>query len=175
MLKLLNMLPAPALHLYFYRSRASFVLKVTTIVILATLLLVGCYQYWKLSNQMAQETALFNQRNGISLPRKTALELSTQETQSVEKALNDINFPWAHPFEILEASHDDQVSLLEIHHEPSKHDIRIIAQTSDIESMFNYINKIKKTTYVRRVILNSQESLDDDTHPILFTLTVSWI
>lgn len=174
MLKFLNKLPPP-IRLYFYRSRASFILQVTSIGLLTLSLLAGCYQYWTLSNQISQETALFNQRNGLTTTKKDKLELSTQETQAVEKALHDINFPWTHPFEILEASHDDQVSLLEVHHEPSKHDIRIIAQTADIESMFNYINKIKKTTYVRRVILNSQESLDDDTHPVLFTLTVSWI
>jgi hypothetical protein len=175
MLKRPNKMPAPAIHLYFYRSRASLSLQVIAIGLLATLLLVGCYQYWKLSNQISQKTTFLNQRIGLSTYPKTDLKLSTQETLSVEKALSDINFPWTRPFEILEASHDAQVNLLEVHHEPIKHDIRLMAQTSDIESMFDYINKLKKTTHVRRVILNSQESLDDETHPIMFTLTISWI
>lgn len=168
-------MPPPAIQLYFYRSSGSFAFQAILVGLLALLVFAGFYQYWELSDQITQDTALLNQRNGLSTSQKTELELSTQETQSVEKALTDINFPWTRPFEILEASHDDDVSLLEIHNEPSKQDIRIIAQTSDIESMFNYIKKIKKTTNVRRVILNSQESIEDETSPIMFTLTVSWI
>lgn len=174
MFKRFSTLSPPTIHLYFYRSRASFAFQAIAVGLLATLVLVGGYQYWEFSNQITQETILLNQRNGL-VRSQTTLELSTQETQSVEKALYDINFPWIRPFEILETSYDNAVSLLEVHHELSRHDIRITAQTSDIESMFNYIKKIKKNGYVRRVILNSQESIEDETDPIMFTLTVSWI
>lgn len=165
----------PPIHIYFYRSRASLGLKALPAALIAIVLFSGCYQYWQLSSQISQKKAWLNQKNEEITPARAEPKLSTQETQSVEKALNEINFPWAQPFQIIEASHDEKISLLEVHHEPSKQDIRITAQTADIANMFSYIKKIKNTPHVRRVILNSQESFEDETHPIMFTLTVSWI
>jgi hypothetical protein len=115
-----------------------------------------------------------------SLPRSARLrgvaaERSTQEGRRVVATLAT---PWSRLLQELEAASSDmrqQVAVLAIEPDRTRHRIRVVAEARDLTDALSYIERLQHSRVLRMPMLVSHQTRTDEAErPVRFQLSADW-
>lgn len=143
-------------------------------VLIATLS-YGLFEYLQLQTQVKQLNAKLSKlqyQQGVS--KSSSEEVNPEESVAVVEAITKLNYAWDHVFKALEKARMPETSILEISSNVQSQQIDIVAQTTNLQLMLEYIKKVKSLPFISRVVLNSDEIQDNQLQPVLFHITLTW-
>lgn len=143
--------------------------------ILLTLLCYGLYDFIRYQTRLNQTSFKLSELNFQQDTLKNKTEaLSSEESAALVDAIDKLGYAWDHVFKALEAAKMPEVSILELSPNVQVKQIDIVAQTTSLQLMLEYIKKLKSVPFVSRVVLNSDELQDSQQQPVLFHITLAW-
>lgn len=122
--------------------------------------------------QLNQKIIKLNYQQDAS--KNNAIAVNPEESVAVVDAITKLNYGWDHVFKALEKARVPETSILELSPSLQSRKLDIVAQTTSLQLMLQYINKIKSLPFVSRVVLNSDEIQDNQLQPVLFHITLTW-
>ena len=114
-------------------------------------------------------------RNIPTANKNSSQEISSDARIQVKRVKNQINLPWPDLFVALEQSLIPGISILAITPDPGKSSLIIKATAKDIDTVIDYLHRLRASKSIDSVHLVSQEILNDETsYPVLFVVDASW-
>lgn len=149
--------------------------ELLTATALLTLLCYGLYDFIRYQTRLNQTSFKLSELNFQQDTFKNKAEaLSPEESAALVDAIDRLHYAWDHVFKALEAAKMPEVSILELSPNVQVKQIDIVAQTTSLQMMLEYIKKLKSVPFVSRVVLNSDELQDSQQQPVLFHITLAW-
>lgn len=158
------------------RGRASTPLSIILLAVGAVLVVVVIAVYVKLDGR----------RSGLELRLAAVRHSQTQVVDpadthlgpSIQQAAQDLATPWTLLLAELErASKDsaDQVAVLGVEPDHSKHSVRISAEARSLPLALAYVQRLQSSRSIRYPMLDRHELLmDDSQHPVRFEIIGQW-
>lgn len=161
----LSLLPTPKIKTWELLLVAAFL----------TLLCYGMVEYLQSQRELNQKKLKLSQLNYKQEILKNKPEsVNPEESAAIVGAIGKLNYGWDHAFKALEKARMSEISILELSPNVQNRQLDIVAQTTSLQLMLEYIKKIKSLPFVSRVILNSDEFQDNKQQPVLFHITLTW-
>jgi len=106
-------------------------------------------------------------------PRAQSVVL--QEVRAANRAIGQLNIPWAALFRDLELVTDRSVSLLGIQPDANTGSVRLEGEARDYRAMLRFVAKLEATTAFSAVhVASHQTRTDVRTRPITFAIIAAW-
>lgn len=127
---------------------------------------------------------LLAQIESIKHPAKTVtvkvddIQTATEENQfkEADAVIQQLNLPWPNLFKMLETTREPSIDLLELTPNPQTGEVLIIGQTANLKSVFDYMERLKKSQVFSKINLNSHEkTLHNGTQALRFTIVAKWL
>lgn len=98
------------------------------------------------------------------------------QLKEADAVIQQLNLPWPNLFKILETTREPGVDLLELTPNPQTGEVLIIGQTENLKSVFNYMERLKKSQALSKIDLNSHEKMTQNGIQLLrFTIVAKWL
>jgi hypothetical protein len=144
-------------------------------VALIALLCYGMVEYSQSQAQLKQKKLKLSQLNyQQEVSKNKPATVNKEESAAIVEAIGKLNYAWDHAFKALEKARMSEVSILELSPNVQTRQLDIVAQTTSLQLMLEYIKKIKSLPFVSRVVLNSDEFQDNKQQPVLFHIKLTW-
>jgi hypothetical protein len=102
-------------------------------------------------------------------------EISGDARVQIKRVKNQISLPWPDLFAVLEQSLIPGISILAITPDSGKSSLIIKATAKDIDTIIDYLHRLRASKSLDSVHLVSQEILNDESsYPVLFVVDASW-
>jgi len=125
-------------------------------------------------NQDIQQLQHPNKSADSSRNRKDSAE-KAEEISLARNVMAELALPWQPLFTTLERLNIPDVKLVSVEPNARQQKLRITAQATDIEIMFDYIASLQKQAIFRHVLLLTHEQIADSAMPINFVVEAAWI
>lgn len=97
------------------------------------------------------------------------------QIEAAAKVLEQLSIPWSGLYSSLENSADDNVTLLVIHPDPEKGEIRLQGEARDFASLRAYLQRLGESDIFTDIRVQSQRVRESDTErPIVFSVVAVW-
>lgn len=129
------------------------------------------------NNLLAQIESIKHPAKIVTVPvddiQKTTEDNQLKEADAV---IQQLNLPWPNLFKMLETTREPGIDLLEITPNPQTGEVLIIGQTANLKSVFDYMERLKKSQLFSKVDLNSHEkTLQNGTPTLRFNIVAKWL
>ena len=156
------------------RSKRVPVLGITLTILGLTLVAIVLASYFDSVSKLATINGETNNQFETS-DSKPHSSLSPEETDSIQKSVNQLAIPWGTLFSAMEAISTDKVVLISLEPDADKRSVRIIAEAPDVYEMLKYIRALSSQPQIDKVYLVNQKTGDDQQdQPVRFTLEGYW-
>lgn len=108
---------------------------------------------------------------------KTAeLEHLQSELKAANRIIAHLALPWDALFREVEASVDDQVTLLTVEPDTEKRELRIVAEAKNLEAMLGYMNRVRAISLFKDAyVVSHQIQQQDPQKPLRFVVNSQWL
>lgn len=107
---------------------------------------------------------------------KPAAALPAAERNAIAQARQRIALPWERVFATVEASLTPDVALLEVNPDPTRAELRIVAEARTLAAMLDYQGRLGTDPGLDKVTVAAHEVLaDDPQQPVRFTINAQWL
>lgn len=171
-----------SLHLDFQRGMKPFPVAGAIFLLLAfaILALTGGY-YYRLTETMSVWQARADKIEG-SIRRQMTVKASRRDAREVlqeigyaNEVLRQLSLPWENLFRAVEASAEQDVTLLGMEPDVEKRIVRISCEARNIAAMLSYIKRLELQRMFGGIYLqNHQIQEQDPEKPVRFSLVASW-
>lgn len=101
--------------------------------------------------------------------------LSSAQTESINRAIRQLNLPWSELFVAVEAKLTDDVALLSLEPDTANHTLRIQGEAKSPQDMLDFIGSLEDPGFFERATLIRHEIVDGDRNkPVRFIAEVVW-
>jgi hypothetical protein len=120
--------------------------------------------------------AQFERRGApVPLAAHAVDEATLGEIAMANAVIGQLALPWERLFRAIEGATVPRVALLGIAPDARAGTVEIVAEATDAEAMFDYLNRLKQQPQLREVyLLTHQHDARNGARPLRFTLTTSW-
>lgn len=106
------------------------------------------------------------------------IQISAEKNQLAEAdaVIKQLNFPWSKLFQTLENTRDSGIDLLELSPNTQTGDVLIIGKAENLKSVFDYMERLKKSQVFSKLDLNSHEKMmQNGTQDLKFSIAAKWL
>lgn len=106
------------------------------------------------------------------------MQSATEKNQlkEAEAVIKQLNLPWPNLFKMLETTREPGIDLLELTPNTQTGDVLIIGKTENLKSVFDYMERLKKSQVFSKIDLNSHEkTLQNGIQVLRFTIVAKWL
>lgn len=97
------------------------------------------------------------------------------ELKVANQVIARLSLPWDALFREVEASVDDQVTLLSVEPDTEKRELRIMAEAKDLAAMLEYVKRFHAITLFKDAyVVSHQIQQQDPQKPVRFTVNAQW-
>ena len=108
--------------------------------------------------------------------QKAEWEQLQAELKAANRVITRISMPWDVLFREVEASVDEQITLLGIEPDTEKREVRIVAEAKNLTAMLDYMKRLRTVAVFRDVhVLSHQIQQQDPQKPVRFVVTAQWL
>lgn len=98
------------------------------------------------------------------------------ELRIARQVIDQLDTPWNTLFSAIESTYDDNVTLLGIEPEPTRQEVKLIAEAKDFSAMAAYLRKARQSKVLHDAwLLNHQVNSQDPLRPVRFTVSATWV
>lgn len=147
-------------------------------------LILNVLLYVKNQNTSTETNDILNQIERIKHPAKAVtipvddIQTATEKNQllQVDAVIKQLNLPWPDLFKILETTRESSIDLLELSPNSQTGDVLIIGKADNLKSVFDYIERLKKSRVFSKIDLNSHEkTLQNGIQVLRFNIVAKWL
>ncbi len=151
-----------------------------SLILLGILLLTGVYAYTFMQDR--HEAELNQQEVAIDLPspviEKPSIEapiLNRDQVQILTDMINQLNVPWNHLFNALDALKDPNVALISIIPNYQRQQLELIGEARNIPAMLAYIESLEALPMLEHVTLQKHQVNEAHPYqPVEFIILARW-
>lgn len=131
---------------------------------------------WELSRQSTQYQAAENTLAGVRLRAKQLRNaVPHKQVEAVNRAVLQLNLPWAPLLMAIEEQLNDEVALLSLEPDAARQVLRIQGEAKSSDAMLDFVKKLGKKELFQAVVLTRHEINESDRNkPYRFTLEAQW-
>ena len=171
------------IKLNFHQPRYSIWMLAGYLLLIVGLML-NVWLYVKNQKLTNQNNEFITQIQRIRQPVKKMI-LPVDDIQTVAEknqiaeadvVIKQLNLPWSNLFQTLENTRDTDIDLLELSPNTQTGDVLIIGKAENLKSVFDYMERLKKSQVFSRVDLNNHEKmLQNGTQGLKFSVAAKWL
>lgn len=171
------------IKLDFQQSQHSIWRWVGLFLLIAGLML-NVLLYLKNQNMSAETNDFLAQIERIKHPAKAVIipvddvQTATEKTQLAEAnaVTKQLSLPWPNLFKVLEATREPDIDLVELAPNSQTGDVLIIGKAENLKSVFDYMERLKKSQAFSKIDLNGHEKmLQNGTQTLRFSIVAKWL
>ncbi|MDO9420111.1 MAG: hypothetical protein Q7T66_05545 [Herminiimonas sp.] len=107
--------------------------------------------------------------------QKMPSEQLLMELKSANRVIRHLSMPWDELFREIEASLNEEVTLLSVEPDTEKQEIRITAEAKNLIAMLDYMKRVQDMTSFKDAhIENHQIQVQDSQRPVRFLISAQW-
>jgi hypothetical protein len=116
-------------------------------------------------------------RSDASNPRQRAdWEQLQAELKAANRVIGRLSMPWDALFQQVEATVDEQITLLAVEPDTEKREVRITAEAKSFNAMLDYFKRVRAVPLFREAhVINHQIQQQDPQRPVRFIVTAQWL
>jgi Tfp pilus assembly protein PilN len=108
--------------------------------------------------------------------QKAGWEQLQAELKAANRVIVRLAMPWDDLFREVDASINDQVTLLSVEPDAEKREVRIIAEAKNLSSMLDYVRHLRTITLFKDAYVVSHQNQEQDPQkPVRFVLNAQWM
>lgn len=132
-----------------------------------------------LANEQAKLRGLQSLRQAageLTGDQKNASERSDAELKLARRVMYTLSLPWDDLFSEIDASVDENVTLLRVEPDAEKRELSITAEAKDLAAMLAYGNRIAASARFQEAHVQShQVQVQDPQRPVRFVMRAKWL
>jgi hypothetical protein len=123
----------------------------------------------------ALQSAQRKQAESSVIPQ-TEWQQMQAELKAARRVIAHLSMPWDGLFHEVDASVNDQVTLLSVEPDAEKHEVRITAETKNFSDMLDYVKRVRSITVLKDAyVVSHQIQEQDPQRPVRFIVDAQWI
>ena len=131
------------------------------------------FEFFQVRDEYRGETATLSRSRRAAPPPATAL--SAREIESINKAIRQLNMPWAAIFSSLEKILGENVGLLALEPEAAGRTLRIDAEAKSSDDMIDFVRALRsEAAFVSARLVRHEINENDKNRPYRFSLEAQW-
>lgn len=101
--------------------------------------------------------------------------LQQNDLDQAQRVIEQIDYPWNVLFSAIDATYDEQVTLLGLEPEPERHEVRITAEAKDVKAMLTYLRQLYDSpVFSHPALISHQVNQQDPLRPVRFVINTAW-